>query len=226
MRLHHLALGPARARISQCDVPGGVAAATADLPSKTLCPQSPASRRQLLATSVQPMCTHWCRRHPGWHLPINELWHRASRPCAPGEGTLVVCVVALANQSAGGCLVCRGTPDHAIQCVQRQTCLPAVASGLLVRPMGSSVAKQPLQGLTAPAVGAPGSARWMLMGSLCCPGSASSSTSATFTMERSLSKATPNTSQSACSMGSRRLRSVATPSSARPVQSHCWGMLL
>ena len=65
-----------------------------------------------------------------------------------------------------------------------------MASGLLVRPMGGGVAKQPLRGSLP--------SRWRawlsaleLMGSLCCPGSASSSTSATFTMERSLSKATP-----------------------------------
>ena len=99
---------------SASDVPGGVAAATADLPSKTLCPNHQRVRRQLAAIKRSANAYHWCRRHPGWHLPINELWHRASRPCAPGEGTLVVCVVALANQSAGGCLVCRGyaRPRH------------------------------------------------------------------------------------------------------------------
>ena len=60
----------------------------------------------------------------------------------------MVCVVALATKVLAVVLCVGGTPDHAIQCVQRQA-LPAVASGLLVRPMGSSVAKQPLQGLTA-----------------------------------------------------------------------------
>ena len=36
----------------------------------------------------------------------------------------------------------------------------------------------------------------------------------------------PSTSQSACSMGSRRLRSVATPVICKACSIHCWGMLL
>ena len=105
------------------------------------------------------MRTHWCRRHPGWHLPINEHWHRASRPCAPGEGTLVVCVVCAGKTKVLAVVLCVGvrqtTPSNAYSAKP----LPAVASGLLVRPMGSSVAKQPLQGLTAQPL-----ARWLRAG--------------------------------------------------------------
>ena len=223
MRLHHLALSPARAG-SASDVPGGVAAATADLPSKTLCPQSPASQAATSATSVQPMRTHWCRRHPGWHLPINELWHRASRPCAPGEGTLVVCVVALATKVLA-VVLCVGvrqtTPSNAYSAKPCQRWRAACWCAQWAAVWRNSHCRGSLP------------SRWRawlsaleLMGSLCCPGSASSSTSATFTMERSLSKATPNTSQSACSMGSRRLRSVATPVICKACSIHCWGMLL
>ena len=59
----------------------------------------------------------------------------------------MVCVVALATKVLAVVSVCRGTPDHAIQCVQRQA-LPAVASGSLVRPMGSS-GETAIAGLTA-----------------------------------------------------------------------------
>ena len=91
--------------------------------------------------------------------------------------------------------------------------------------MGSSVAKQPLQGLTAQPL-ARLAQRAGADGFIVLPRQCQPSTSATFTMERSLSKATPNTSQSACSMGSRRLRSVATPSSAKTCSIHLLGMLL
>ena len=76
--------------------------------------------------------------------------------------------------------------------------LPAVASGLLVRPNGQQCGNSPLRGSLP--------SRWRawlsaleLMGSLCRPGSANSSTSATFTDGAVSGKATPNTSQSACS---------------------------
>ena len=137
MRLHHLAPSPARAGGSASDVPGGVAAATADLPSKTLCPQSPASQAATSATSVQPMRSTGCRRHPGWHLPINELWHRQAGHAHQGKGLWWSAWLrwqpVLADLSW-----CRGTPDHAIQCTAGQA-LPAVASGLLNAPNGQQV---------------------------------------------------------------------------------------
>ena len=120
------------------------------------------------------------------------------------------------NQSAGGCLVCRGyaRPRHPMRTA------PSLASGgerPAGAPNGQQCGETAIAGLTAQPL-ARLAQRAGADGFIVLPRQCQPSTSATFTMERSLSKATPNTSQSACSMAVG-LRSVAVPSSARPVQS-------
>ena len=127
------------------------------------------------------------------------------------------------NQSAGGCLVCRGTPDHAIQCVQRQA-LPAVASGLLVRQWAALWRNSHCRGSLP--------RRWRawlsaleLIGSLCCPRQCQLAPLATFTMERS--RAGHTQYQPKCLLHGQS--PFAQRGYTRHLQAcsiHCWGMLL
>ena len=154
------------------------------------------------ATSVQPMLTHWCRRTP--RLASTNKSLASSKQAMRTRGKGLWWSAWLRWQPKCWWLSCvsgYARPRHPMRTA------PSLASGgerpATSAQWNSSVAKQPLQGLTAQPL-ARLAQRAGADGFVVLPGSASSSTWATFTMERSLSKATPNTSQSACSMGSRR----------------------
>ena len=222
MRLHHLA-PESGAQGSASDVPGGVAAAQQTCRVKPLCQSPSESGGKPLKRSANAYF-HWCRRHPGWHLPINELWHRAKQAItrAPGEGTLVVCMVALATKVLPvSCVSGYARPRHPMRTA---TSLASDGAWPLVCPM-AAVAKQPL-GAHCPRrcrawLSAAGADGFIVLPRLPAPvprhvhdGAVSSNY-------------VPIPAKAfACSMGGRRLRSVATPVICKACSIHCKGMLL
>ena len=164
--------------------------------------------------------------HPAGRLPTKRaLASKPSRPCAPGEGR---------TQGLRGCA---GKPKcWRLSCVSgvRQTTpskrtapsRSAVASGSLVRPMGSSVAKQlPCRGSRP--------SRWRALaqragadGFIVLPRQCQLQYRCGHVHDGAVSKQGHTQYQPKCLLhGSRRLRSVATPVICKALSIHCWGML-